>query len=65
MTVGGVYLVGTLIVLAIVSSSRRTAADCPPSRQPEDIADAADRLRSMRGPILAGMRAVYVPLAHG
>ena len=60
VTVGGVYLVGLLIVLAIVSSSGALPG-LPAKPTPEDIATLQTELRKMTGPILAGV-ALFVPL---
>ena len=60
VTVGGVYLVGLLIVLAIVSSSGALPR-LPAKPTPDDIALLQTELRKMTGPILAGV-ALFVPL---
>ena len=60
VSVGGVYLVGLLLVLAIVSSSG-TLPRLPAKATPEDIATLQTELRKMTGPILAGV-ALFVPL---
>ena len=60
VTVGGVYLVGVLIVLAIVTSSGGLPR-MPAKPTPEDIATLQTELRKMTGPILAGV-ALFVPL---
>jgi hypothetical protein len=60
VSVGGIYLVGMLLVLAIITSSG-TLPRLPEEPNPEDIAALQNELRSMQGPILAGM-ALLVPL---
>ncbi|MGH8636122.1 MAG: BPSS1780 family membrane protein [Burkholderiales bacterium] len=60
VSVGGVYLVGMLLVIAIVTSSGGLPR-LPDEPKPEDVATLQNELRNMRGPILAGM-ALLVPL---
>ncbi|MCC7083239.1 MAG: hypothetical protein IT530_21430 [Burkholderiales bacterium] len=60
VSVGGVYLIGMLLVIAIVTSSGGLPR-LPDEPKPEDIAALQNELRKMRGPILAGM-ALLVPL---
>jgi hypothetical protein len=60
VTVGGIYLVGMLVVVAIVTSSG-SLPRLPEKPDPEDIAALQNELRQMTGPILAGM-ALYLPL---
>ena len=60
VSVGGVYLIGMLLVIAIVTSSGGLPR-LPDEPKPEDIAALQNELRNMRGPILAGM-ALLVPL---
>lgn len=60
VSVGGIYLVGMLLVIAIVTSSGGLPR-LPDEPKPEDIAALQNELRKMRGPILAGM-ALLVPL---
>lgn len=61
VTVGGVYLVGMLIVLAIVFGPTGGLPKLPAKPSPQDIAALQTELKKMTGPILAGM-ALYVPL---
>jgi hypothetical protein len=60
VSVGGIYLVGMLLVIAIVTSSGGLPR-LPDEPKPEDVAALQSELRKMRGPILAGM-ALLVPL---
>jgi hypothetical protein len=60
VSVGGVYLVGWLLVVAIVTSSGALPR-LPSDPKPEDMAALQNELRKLQGPILAGM-AVLVPL---
>jgi hypothetical protein len=60
VSVGGVYLIGMLLVIAIVTSSGGLPR-LPDEPKPEDVAALQNELRKMRGPILAGM-ALLVPL---
>lgn len=60
VTVGGIYLVGMLIVVMIVTSSG-SLPRLPEKPNPEDIATLQNELRKLTGPILAGM-ALYLPL---
>jgi len=61
VTVGGVYLVGMLLVLAVVFSSSTEMPKLPAKPTPEDIAAMQNALKKMTGPILSGM-ALYIPL---
>jgi uncharacterized membrane protein len=61
VTVGGIYLVGMLIVLAIVFGSSEGLPKMPAKPSPDDVAALQTALKKMTGPILSGM-ALYVPL---
>ena len=54
VSVGGVYLLGMLIVLAIVSSSG-TLPRLPDKPTPEDVTALQNELKNMKGGILAGL----------
>jgi len=60
VTVGGIYLVGMLIVVMIVTSAG-SLPRLPEKPNQEDIAALQAELRKMTGPILVGM-ALYLPL---
>lgn len=61
VTVGGIYLVGMLLVLAVVFSSSSDLPKLPAKPTPEDMAALQNALKKMTGPILSGM-ALYIPL---
>jgi uncharacterized membrane protein len=61
VTVGGIYLVGMLIVLAVVFGGADDLPKLPAKPTPQDVAALQTALKKMTGPILAGM-ALYVPL---
>ena len=61
VTVGGIYLVGMLIVLAVIFSSSDGLPKLPAKPSSDDIAALQTALKKMTGPILSGM-ALYVPL---
>ena len=61
VTVGGVYLVGILIVLAVAFGSSEGLPKLPAKPTPEEIAAAQTALKKMTGPLLSAM-ALYVPL---
>jgi hypothetical protein len=60
VSVGGIYLVGLLVVIALINSSGNLPR-LPEQPNPEDLAALQNELRKMRGPILAGI-ALLVPL---
>jgi hypothetical protein len=61
VTVGGIYLVGMLIVLAVIFSGSGELPKLPAKPTPEDIGALQTALKKMTGPILSGM-ALYIPL---
>jgi uncharacterized membrane protein len=61
VTVGGIYLVGMLIVLAVIFGSSGGLPKLPPKPTPDDIAAMQTALKKMTGPLLTGM-ALYIPL---
>lgn len=61
VTVGGIYLVGMLIVLAVVFGSAGGVPRPPAKPTPEDIAAFQNELRKLTGPILTGLL-LYIPL---
>jgi uncharacterized membrane protein len=61
VTVGGIYLVGMLIVLAVAFGSSEGLPKLPAKPSPEEIAAAQAALKKMTGPLLTAM-ALYVPL---
>ena len=61
VTVGGIYLVGMLIVLAVIFGSSGGLPKLPAKPTPEDVAAMQTALKKMTGPILSGM-ALYIPL---
>lgn len=61
VTIGGIYLIGMLIVLAVIFGSSEGLPKLPPKPTPEDVAAMQTALKKMTGPILSGM-ALYVPL---
>lgn len=61
VTVGGIYLVGMLIVLAVIFGSSGGLPKLPAKPTPDDIAAMQTALKKMTGPILSGM-ALYIPL---
>lgn len=61
VTVGGIYLVGMLIVLAVIFGSSGGLPKLPAKPSPEDVAALQTVLKKMTGPILSGM-ALYIPL---
>jgi len=61
VTVGGVYLVGMLIVLAVAFGSSEGLPKLPAKPSPEEIAAAQTALKKMTGPLLSAL-ALYVPL---
>lgn len=61
VTVGGIYLVGMLIVLAVIFGSSDGLPKLPDKPTSEDLAAMQTALKKMTGPILSGM-ALYVPL---
>jgi hypothetical protein len=61
VTVGGIYLVGMLIVLAVIFGSSGGLPKLPAKPSPEDVAALQTALKQMTGPILSGM-ALYIPL---
>ena len=61
VTVGGIYLVGMLIVLAVIFGSSDGLPKLPAKPTSEDLAAMQTALKKMTGPILSGM-ALYVPL---
>ncbi len=61
VTVGGIYLIGMLIVLAVIFSSTDDLPKLPSKPTPDDIAALQTALKKMTGPILSGM-ALYIPL---
>jgi len=61
VTVGGIYLVGMLVVMAIAFGSSESLPKLPAKPSPEEVAAAQAALKRMTGPLLSAM-AVYVPL---
>jgi uncharacterized membrane protein len=61
VTVGGIYLVGMLLVLAIIFGSSEGLPKLPAKPTPQDVAALQTALRKMTGPLLTGM-VLYVPL---
>jgi len=61
VTIGGIYLVGMLIVLAVIFNSSEGLPKLPAKPTSEDVAAMQTALKKMTGPILSGM-ALYVPL---
>jgi len=61
VTVGGIYLVGMLVVMAIAFGSSEGLPKLPAKPSPEEVAAAQAALKRMTGPLLSAM-AVYVPL---
>lgn len=61
VSVGGIYLVGMLIVLAVAFGSSEGLPKLPAKPTPEEIAAAQTALKKMTGPLLSAM-ALYVPL---
>jgi hypothetical protein len=61
VTVGGIYLVGMLIVLAVAFGSSEGLPKLPAKPTPDEIAAAQAALKKMTGPLLSAM-ALYVPL---
>ncbi|MCC6531396.1 MAG: hypothetical protein IT531_02510 [Burkholderiales bacterium] len=61
VTVGGIYLVGMLIVMAVAFGSSEGLPKLPAKPTPEDLAAAQTALKRMTGPLLSAM-ALYIPL---
>jgi uncharacterized membrane protein len=61
VTVGGIYLVGMLIVLAVIFGSSDALPKLPEKPTPEDVAMFQNTLKKMTGPILSGI-VLYIPL---
>jgi uncharacterized membrane protein len=61
VTVGGIYLVGMLIVLAVVFGSSNELPKLPAKPTPEDVVAMQNALKKLTGPILMGL-ALYIPL---
>jgi hypothetical protein len=61
VTVGGIYLVGMLIVLAIAFGNSETFPKLSEKPTPEEIEAARAAIRQMTGPLLTAL-VVYIPL---
>ncbi len=61
VTVGGIYLVGMLIVLAVIFGSSDGLPKLPEKPTPEEVAMLQNALKKMTGPLLLGI-ALYIPL---